>query len=176
MNSGLKCWTGYSAATFARRMSSQPQGCARWFAHVGPGAARRCLVTGTGKGRSQSFARLAALDLLELVDLTEEEFRSRFRGTPVLRAKRVGLQRNACVALGNLGDPAAIPALSLVLTTNPEPLVRGHAAWALGEIGTHEAEDALKSALAAEVETDVLTEISMALAAVGHQPATTSDG
>ncbi len=124
-------------------------------------------------GHSQG---LAALDLLELVDLTEEEFHSRFRGTPILRAKRVGLQRNACVALGNLGDPAAIPALSLVLTTNPEPLVRGHAAWALGEIGTHEAEDALKSALAAEAETDVLTEISMALDSLGHQPATTSDG
>ena len=134
------------------------------------------LSQGPVKAEAGHSQGLAALDLVELVDLTEEAFRSRFRGTPVLRAKRVGLQRNACVALGNLGDPAAIPALSLVLTTNPEPLVRGHAAWALGEIGTHEAEDALKSSLAAETETDVLTEISMALAAVGHQPTTTSDG
>jgi epoxyqueuosine reductase len=134
------------------------------------------LSQGPVKAEASHSQGLAALDLLELVDLTEEEFRSRFRGTPILRAKRVGLQRNACVALGNLGDPVAIPALSLVLTTNPEQLVRGHAAWALGEIGTHEAEDALKSALAAEAETDVLTEISMALDSLGHQPATTSDG
>ena len=134
------------------------------------------LSQGPVKAEASHSQGLAALDLLELVDLTEEEFRSRFRGTPILRAKRVGLQRNACVALGNLGDPVAIPALSLVLTTNPEQLVRGHAAWALGEIGTHEAEDALKSALAEEAETDVLTEISMALDSLGHQPATTSDG
>ena len=132
---------------------------------------------GPVKAESWSFRKdWATLDLLKLVDLTEEEFRRRFRGTPVLRAKRVGLQRNACVALGNLGDPAAIPALSLALTTNAEPLVRGHAAWALGRLGTREAEDTLKGALAAEAETGVLTEISMALAAVGHQPATTSDG
>ena len=134
------------------------------------------LSQGPVKAEAGHSQGLATLDLLKLVDLTEEEFRRRFRGTPVLRAKRVGLQRNACVALGNLGDPAAIPELSLALTTNAEPLVRGHAAWALGRIGTREAEETLKNALDAESDTDVLTEISMALAAVGHQPATTSDG
>ena len=113
-------------------------------------------------GRSHG---LAVLDLLELVETTEEEFRRRFRGTPVLRAKHTGLRRNACVALGNIGDPAAVPALSRVLT-HAEPLVRGHAAWALGRIGTREAEDALKNALAAETDADVLTEIRVALDSV----------
>ena len=110
-------------------------------------------------GRSQG---LAVLDLLELVETTEEDFRRRFRGTPVLRAKHTGLRRNACVALGNIGDPAAVPALSRVLT-HAEPLVRGHAAWALGRIGTPEAEDALKNALTLEADASVLTEIRMAL-------------
>ena len=50
--------------------------------------------------------------LLPLLELDDEGFRERFRNSPVKRAKRVGLQRNVCVALGNIGDPAAVPALS----------------------------------------------------------------
>ena len=64
---------------------------------------------------------------------SEEEFRARFAGTSIMRAKRVGMQRNACVALGNLGDERSEPALSSALR-EAEPLVRGHAAWALGRI------------------------------------------
>ncbi len=112
---------------------------------------------GGNPGRGQ-----AALDLLELAEITEEEFRRRFRGTPVMRAKYAGIRRNACVALGNIGDPAAVPVLRRVLDS-AEPLVRGHAAWALGQIGTPEAKDALKNALAAEADADVLIEIRTAL-------------
>ena len=43
------------------------------------------------------------LDLVKLLEMSEEEFRSRFAGTSIMRAKWVGMQRNACVALGNLG-------------------------------------------------------------------------
>ena len=117
---------------------------------------------GPGKAEAGRSKRLAALDLLELAEITEEEFRCRFRGTPVMRAKHTGMRRNACVALGNIGDPAAVPVLSRVLT-NAEALVRGHAAWALGQIGTPEAKEALKNALAAEADADVLTEIRTAL-------------
>ena len=35
----------------------------------------------------------------------------RFRHSPIKRAKRRGLLRNVCVALGNIGDPVAVPAL-----------------------------------------------------------------
>jgi epoxyqueuosine reductase len=73
--------------------------------------------------------------LLPLLALDEAPFRARYRGSAVLRAKRWGLQRNACVALGNLGDPAAVPALSAVLgDAAGHPLVREHAAWALGRL------------------------------------------
>jgi epoxyqueuosine reductase len=71
-----------------------------------------------------------ATDLLELLALDEAGFRARYRGTPMLRAKRRGLVRNACVAAGNSGDRALVPAL-ISLLADPEPLVREHAAWAL---------------------------------------------
>ncbi len=77
---------------------------------------------------------LAAPKLLDLMGLTDEQFRARFRGTPLWRAKRRGLLRNVAVALGNWGDPQAIPALRRALD-DPEPLIREHAAWALAKLG-----------------------------------------
>ncbi len=60
-------------------------------------------------------------------------FRQRFRNSPVRRTKRRGLLRNVCVALGNGNDSTAVPALVSALDDH-EPLIRGHAAWALGRI------------------------------------------
>ncbi len=95
--------------------------------------------------------------------MSEEDFHERFKGSPILRAKLTGLQRNACVALGNHRDPETVPALSRALGQGA-PLVRGHAAWALGRIGTAEAKIALESAGRLELEEEVLEEISAALA------------
>ncbi len=77
----------------------------------------------------------AALDAMapplpDLIALDDEGFRQRFKGSPIKRSKRRGLLRNVCVALGNWGDKAAIPALERALR-DPEPLIRTHAAWAL---------------------------------------------
>ncbi len=105
---------------------------------------------------------LEAIDLVELLDLSEEEFRQRFRGTPILRAKRAGLKRNACVALGNLKSGAAVPALGRVLREE-DPLVRAHAAWALGRIGGREARRALLDAELRETNPEVRAEILEAL-------------
>jgi len=77
------------------------------------------------------------LSLPSLLGMTQEEFRARFRGTPLTRPKRRGLLRNAAVALGNRKDPAAVPALTRALS-DPEPLVREHAAWALARIAGEE--------------------------------------
>jgi len=69
-----------------------------------------------------------------LLKMTEAEFREVYRSTPVLRAKRRGLARNAAVALGNAGGERDIPLLVQVAQTHDEPLVRGHAAWAIWRI------------------------------------------
>ncbi len=71
--------------------------------------------------------------LADLLALDEAGFRARFRGTPLMRAKRRGLVRNACVAAGNSGDASLIPALTPLLA-DAEPLVREHAAWALARL------------------------------------------
>ena len=105
---------------------------------------------------------LSAVDLVELLEMTDAQFRERFAGTPIMRAKRVGMQRNACVALGNSGDPAAVPALTRALRSDP-PLVRAHAAWALGRIGGDRARASLADALANETDADVLAEIRQSL-------------
>jgi epoxyqueuosine reductase len=111
----------------------------------------------------------AAPPLLELLVLNETGFRRMFHGTPVLRAKRRGLVRNACVAVGNWGDPAAVPVL-IPLLADPETLVRGHAAWALGRIGkevgeaAHFAARALDRALASEPNAGIREEITLARA------------
>jgi epoxyqueuosine reductase len=89
--------------------------------------------------------------LAELLMLDDAGFRARFRGTPVLRTKRRGLVRNACVAAGNARDLALVPAL-VSLLIDAEPLIRGHAAWALGRIGGAEAQRALQ--LASTIESD----------------------
>ncbi|MFL5540400.1 MAG: HEAT repeat domain-containing protein [Longimicrobiaceae bacterium] len=103
--------------------------------------------------------------------MTQEEFSRRFKDSPIKRTKRRGLLRNVAVALGNWGSPEAVPALAIALS-DEEPLVRGHAAWALGRIGTEAARQALSSRLEAECDPWVREEITLALeSAVGrHSP------
>jgi epoxyqueuosine reductase len=79
-------------------------------------------------------ADLTAPDLLELLALDADAFRAKFKNSPIKRTKRRGLLRNVCVALGNLGEPRALPALTRAAETDPEPLVREHAAWAIRQI------------------------------------------
>ena len=100
--------------------------------------------------------------LLDLIALDDEGFRRRFRGSPVKRARRRGLLRNVAVALGNWGDPVAVPALAHALN-DAEPLIRGHAAWALGRIATGEARRVLQQALSTETDGWVQEELQLAL-------------
>jgi epoxyqueuosine reductase len=71
--------------------------------------------------------------LREFLALDEAQFKSLFRGSPILRAKRRGFLRNVCVALGNAGTALDLPALERAVT-DPEELVREHARWAVGKI------------------------------------------
>ena len=104
----------------------------------------------------------AAPALIPLLALDQAAFSERFRRSPIKRAKRVGLQRNVCVALGNIGDPAAVPSLANSLQHESD-IVRGHAAWALGRIGGNESRAALTSALEEETDAGVIAEIEHAL-------------
>jgi len=106
---------------------------------------------------------LPAPELIPLLGLSEAEFRTRFRGSPIRRAKRRGFLRNVCVALGNLGRSEALPALARALAEDPEALVRGHAAWALGRIGGRLAAAALRDAEGGEADPWVREEIRLAL-------------
>jgi epoxyqueuosine reductase len=98
-----------------------------------------------------------------LLTMTEAEFRSTYRATPVLRAKRRGLARNAAVVLGNIGAEADIPVLAAALHDHDESLVRGHAAWALAQLGGRPARAALERAWRSEPEATVRAEIAASL-------------
>lgn len=106
-------------------------------------------------------------ELLSLVNLTQTEFSRRFKGSPIKRAKRKGFLRNVLIAIGNWGSRRAVPSLKKALLDD-EPLIRGHAAWALGQIGGKQAKKALKDQLTCEIDTDVIFEIQDALQVIGQ--------
>ncbi len=102
------------------------------------------------------------LELAELLlDADEEAFRERFRRSPVWRARRAGLLRNVCVALGNWGVEDAVAPLERA-TRELDALVRGHAAWALGRIGGTDALAALAAAREGETDPWVKEELDLA--------------
>jgi epoxyqueuosine reductase len=111
-------------------------------------------ASGSGIGPSPS--------LVDLLEMGEDEFREKFRHSPVKRAKWAGIRRNAAVALGNIADPTALPSLIGALSSEPA-LVRGHVAWALGRIGGEAATLALNERLHIEEDDWVREEIELAL-------------
>jgi epoxyqueuosine reductase len=111
---------------------------------------------------SLSNTRIAP-SLLDLLALTAERFTAHYVGTPIARIGRERLVRNACVAAGNWGSTDALAPL-LALLDDASPLVRGHAAWALGRIGGAEAQAALARRLRREEDAEVHEEIKMAIA------------
>lgn len=75
------------------------------------------------------------LDLVEVLSIkTDEEFRARFKGTPLARPKRRGLLRNAAVVARNVDCSAATPVLIERIINDPEPLIRSHALWAIAHL------------------------------------------
>ncbi len=102
-------------------------------------------------------------DIESFLTLNADTWQQPLRGSPLLRPKRRGLLRNAVIVAGNIGNPTAIPSLINALIYDPEPLVRGHAAWALGRIGGVHAIQALTQAKKLEAEKTVINEIETAL-------------
>ena len=102
----------------------------------------------------------AAPTLASLLALNEESFNKQFDDSPVIRIKRERLVRNACIAAGNSGKPELAEYLTPLLD-DASPLVRGHAAWALGQLYRRQRE--LKDALNQETNDQVKREITLAL-------------
>jgi epoxyqueuosine reductase len=100
----------------------------------------------------------AAPPLLDLLALDEAGFQRRFAASPIKRIKRTRLLRNACVAAGNWGSETAVPLLTNLLS-DPEPIIRGHAAWALGQIGGEKARGVLTAVLEMEMDERVRAEM-----------------
>jgi epoxyqueuosine reductase len=98
----------------------------------------------------------------ELLMMSQEEFSRAFSRSPMKRAKLRGLERNAAVVLGNVGSVEDLPVLVAALS-DVEPLVRAHAAWSLGRIGSPAAVTALRARLALEDDATVRVELSSAL-------------
>ena len=97
-----------------------------------------------------------------LLAMSGKGFQREYAGSPLSRAGRKGMLRNVCVALGNWGDQEAGPVLAAALA-DPAPLVRAHAAWALGRVGSAEALAALAARREVETDRTVLAEVEAAL-------------
>lgn len=109
--------------------------------------------------QGEAFHGKALVEIAEeLLVLDESGFKRAFRSAPLYRAHREGLLRNVCVALGNWSSDEAVPVLERALG-DADPLVRGHAAWALGQIGGVDASAALRHAQTSEADPFVIAEL-----------------
>lgn len=106
---------------------------------------------------------LADTTLDEWLRLSPSSYRRLTRGTVLCRISRRQLLRNAAIAAGNSGEPALVAPLSSLLSSSAWPVVRGHAAWALGRLAGSTAHDALLQARATERDGAVIEEIVLAL-------------
>jgi hypothetical protein len=124
---------------------------------VAPGA-------GQVRSRSGSLPGTEAPSIIELLEtaLDEVAWDSFSRGSAIRRAGRAGFARNVCVGLGNWGSPEAVPVLARALR-DEEPLIRGHAAWALWRIGSEAALQALWGRVQLEEDAWVREEIEFTL-------------
>jgi epoxyqueuosine reductase len=111
-----------------------------------------------------------APSLASLLRLKSGEFKRRYARTAIGWRGGAILRRNAAVAMGNLLDRADVPALEEAVAGDPHPLVRGHAAWALGRIGSPRALAALRERWAQETDELVSDEIRAALLSHSQPP------
>jgi len=112
---------------------------------------------------------LRGLDPEQILAMDETTFRARYSGTSLMRAKWEGMRRNACIVLGNRHRETSLPALERALGEE-DPVVRSHAAWAIGRIGGPHAAPMLERAADRETSIEVLREIRRALQQEARSP------
>ena len=111
-------------------------------------------LLGTGEGE--------AIDLISLLRMSKADFQKAYGNKAFgWRGKNI-LQRNAIIALGNLKATYAVDELIRILH-GPNTMLRGYSGWALGQIGSRPAKEALKFALMTEKDLWVKQEIETAL-------------
>jgi epoxyqueuosine reductase len=138
---------------FRRALGDRLYGCDDCLEACPPGS--RLLASSTAsRGR---------VDLAAVLDASDAAIRADVGHWYLAKADPVTVRRNALVALGNTGGPEAVPLLARFLE-HPRPVLRVHAAWALGAIGSAQARSALAAALPDEHHPDVRNEIGVALA------------
>lgn len=104
------------------------------------------------------------LDLVEVLSIkSDDEFRERFRGTPLTRPRRRGLLRNAAIVAANVGATAAVPSLIERIEDEDEPLIRSHCLWALGQLDSKRAAPIAERALKFDPDALVREEAEMVL-------------
>jgi HEAT repeat protein len=108
-----------------------------------------------------------SVDLYWLLRLTHAQYLEAFRGTAIRRAKPWMLRRNAAVALGNTGGAESAAPLDEAMRCDEHSIVRGHAAWGLGQVAARlelqEPVVLLSRALGSELDAQVREEIQAAL-------------
>ncbi len=109
------------------------------------------------------------VNIAKEITIHPSEFKDKFKISPILRAKYRGYVRNLAVIAGNTKNESFIIHLANLLSGSNEPLVRAHAAWALGQIGSVKALQFLSTALHHEPESLVLQEISRAIEVLQNQ-------
>ncbi|HKX11716.1 MAG TPA: tRNA epoxyqueuosine(34) reductase QueG, partial [bacterium] len=112
--------------------------------------------------------------LESFLDMSEAEFKHRFAGSAILRAKRRGFLRNVCVAIGNSGKVDLAEKL-LPLLDDAEPLVRGHAVWAYARLSGASAHSVLEEMRAKEDDASVLEELAAALKSISRNESPGAD-
>lgn len=116
---------------------------------------------GVEKGSHAGFLPdqdLSYPDLVELINMSNREFKRIFGKTAAAWRGLTVMKRNAIIALGNIRDKRAVPVL-IDLLQHERPEIRGTAAWSLGRIGGPEAEQAVKAAFSKETDTKVKHEM-----------------
>ena len=125
-------------------------------------------------GEFLPLAERNPVEAVELLELSEEEFRECFRNTPLFRTGRAAVLRNAALVLGNCGDARAVPAL-LRGMVDPSVLVREAAVWALGRLGKDAALGELRERLVHESEPSVRKELERAIESLSNRLGSTYD-
>lgn len=109
------------------------------------------------------------LDLAEVLSISsDDQFRARFRGTPLTRPRRRGLLRNAAVVAANVGATAAVPLLIARVENDDEALIRSHCLWALGRLDSNRAAPIAERALKGDPDPLVREEARITLASADN--------